>query len=844
MKRSKTLLSVVLAVMTIGLVACDNNPNTTTTPSTPGTPDVQHTYALTYNGEAKAGSQLTFVLTQDGSMISQSGVTYTISDETKGTVSGNKITFTEGGTYTVSATYNGSVVATLSVTIEEGEKIYTIAEVLAEANKGNTGTSNLYTIKAKVTASAGSSAYIADATGGMYIYNWSYNNDDTAIKNKKFVAGDSIQLTAYVTQSYGAYQFSNYSSGRVDGTSAVLLTDEVTAMSPIALDETSYKALTANDHAKLYTFEAEYVSNAPTTAGTGKSGTSVYTNFKLGETAITLYYDKYDTTLPASASNLTVGSKYQITAPMRWYDSDKVAQFAYCSSGTEIVEIVEPLAVTYSGKTRVGKTLTLTTKASGTVVTEGVTYSITSGSENATLNSDGTLTLTGAGQVTVQASYTGADGTALTATTTITIAAALAYTSLAEVANISTKGTEFTTDAYVIGMSTVSSNKYTYVYLGNGTSGLYLYNVDESLLSGVSIGDLIRIEAMYDPSYLEGYNVESVTKLSENTNGVAEVVDLSYTSANAAALANADSGRRVTLTNAKVTSVSVDSKYSNVTATLSLNDVEYNVYLDSRYNDVTVAKTLQVGYNVTLTGCAAYYSSGKYTRIQTLSSIKIEESFYLSQTTGTIVLANSTTLKLSAGYVGGESTESVTWASSDTAVATVAEDGTVTGVSEGTTTITATKGNLTATCEITVVAKAAEVVSLEFNATNFTDAASFTGTDTYEKAVTIGTHGITVKVEKGTNNNGVKGGITTMSSSSELRLYKGSILTITFTDETFTKVSFVDSSSNPFATPTKTITPANTITGNDVEFTSATNTFTLSADAQIRMKSLKFTMSE
>lgn len=846
MKTSKTLLSVVLAVLTIGLASC-NGGNATPTGSNSSATS-QHQYAISYSGEAKSGNELSFILKVDGKTVNQSSVTYSTSAGDKATVNGNKITFSEAGTYTVTATYNGES-STMEVTIAEGEKIYTIAEVIAEADKGNTGAANLYAIQGKITASAGNSAYISDSTGGMYIYNWSINSDgsDTAIKNKKFVAGDNVQLKAFVTKSYGAWQFSNYSNSRVEGTSAVLLEKEVASMTPISLNEDSYKSLTATDHAKLYTFEAEYVSDAPTKAGAGKNGTSFYTKFRLGDTDISLYYDKYDTTLPASASTLKTFSKYKITAPMRWYDTDHVAQFAYCSDGTTITEIIEPLSVIYSGKTNVGKTLTLTTKASGTAVTEGVTYSITSGNEYATLDStNGTLTLTGAGKVTVQSSYTN-NGTTLTATRTITVSAALIYKSLAEVLSLDDK-TEFYTEAYVVGMSPVSEGKYVYVYLGDGTNGFYLYNVNEALLSGISVGDLMRVEGKYSKSYFEGTDVDYVEKLADNTHNVQAATNLEYNSTNAAALASTDSGKKVTLTSAKVTAFSVNSS-NNVDATLALGDVEYKVYLNNNYNESSVmdiAKTLKVGYDVTLTGFTGYYSSGKYTRIQTLSAITINESFYLDKTSAQISLANDDkTVQLTSGYYGTLTGDTVTWASSDSTVAAVSDSGLVTGLKVGTTTITATYGSLTATCEIEVVAKAVEKVSLEFNATNFTDAASFSSGETYEKAVTVGTHEITVKVEKGTYTSSISAGIKAIGSNSELRLYKGTVFTVTFKDETFTKVSFVDSSQKPFASPTKIITPANTITNNDVEFTSETNTFSLSgASDQIRVKSLTFSMSE
>lgn len=61
-----------------------------------------------------------------------------------------------------------------------------------------------------------------------------------------------------------------------------------------------------------------------------------------------------------------------------------------------------------------------------------------------------------------------------------------------------------------------------------------------------------------------------------------------------------------------------------------------------------------------------------------------------------------TTFKLTATVTPADTTDAVTWSSSDETVATVSEDGTVTGIKEGTAVITATAGNVKAECTVTV----------------------------------------------------------------------------------------------------------------------------------------------
>ena len=398
MKKSKSLFAAILAVLSIGLVSCgnENNPsqpsNNPTTPSNNSqTPSVKNSYTFDVNGELKEGMTVTLIFKNNGSaIVEQASVVYSVDDASKATVSGNKITFTGNGSVKITATYKGETIEK-TVEVAEGEHIYTIAEAKAATSNAN----NLIKMRGKVTASLGTSAYISDSTGGAYIYNWSFNNADTAITNKSFTVGQTVDITAFIVHSNKkdkngnqierGLQISNYNSGsRVSGTSAIVSTTEVEAMEPIELDEAGFKALTYDKVGNLYTFEAEYVSGKPS------KDTGVDVKFKLGNTDIVLRTDKFD---PASPSDtLVAGKKYKITAPLSWFNG---AQFAYASSGVSIVEAdAKPLEVSYTGNAYVGQKVTLETTASGVKVTEGVTYTIEEGSNLASLENS-VLTITG-----------------------------------------------------------------------------------------------------------------------------------------------------------------------------------------------------------------------------------------------------------------------------------------------------------------------------------------------------------------------------------------------------------------------------------------------------------------
>ena len=435
MKKKIGLLT--LALLSFGLVACGGESTPTEGPAT-DTPTEQPTEkptetpviaVLTINvsGEKKVGEVITFVAFLDGSpLTSQSDVTYTCSDAEAMEINGNKATLLKAGTFTVNAAHKNGAKASVELTIEEGQKLLTIAE----AKQANDGT--LVHIQGKITASAGTSAFIADETGGMYIYNWYYESDDTAVNNKKFTAGDSVDMVAQVASYNSAKQLISYTNGAaIDGCYAKKLDTEVTSMTPINLDETVLKSLTKASIGDVYTFEAAYVSEK-TQGGLHtidlKMGETTLVLASSGSTSKTSSYDPDFDDLKArfDALQLEEGDVIKVTTPFASVYNGK-NQFAFFSQGTKF-ERVTPLTVktvTIDGEeTRnlvVGDTLTLTAAVAPSSFTGGVTWS-SSNEAVATVTAAGVVTAVGAGTATITA--TSVDNPAVSDTVTINVTAA------------------------------------------------------------------------------------------------------------------------------------------------------------------------------------------------------------------------------------------------------------------------------------------------------------------------------------------------------------------------------------------------------------------------------------
>lgn len=769
MKKSKSLFAAILAVLSIGLVSCGNESsqpsNNPTTPSNNSqTPSVKNSYTFDVNGELKEGMTVTLIFKNNGSAIAdQKGVVYSVDDASKATVSGNKITFTGNGSIKITATYKGETIEK-TVEVAEGEHIYTIAEAKAASSDAN----HLIKMRGKVTASLGKSAYISDSTGGAYIYNWSFNNADTAITNKSFTVGQTVDITAFIVHSTNGgergLQISNWNSEkkeRVNGTSAIVSTTEVEAMKPIELDEAGYKALTYDKVGNLYTFEAEYVSGNPKVKGEN-------VKFKLGNTEIVLRTDKYD---PASPSDtLVAGKKYKITAPLSWFNG---AQFAYASSGVSIVEAdSKPLEVSYTGNAYIGEKVTLVTTASGVKVTEGVTYTIEEGSNLASLE-NGVLTITGEGAIKVKATYV-KDGKTLTAEVTIN-ATALTLSKLSELKSMTTGKVK--SRGYVMGYTGTprsDSGLYDKVFIADGEDYFILYEVQPEQLTGINVGDLIEFTGdiqHYKQADVTTYETKNnvITKLTEADSSIVKPTATELTSSSAAfAFGQANISKAYKINQGVVTSNTKD-KSGNMTVKFTLGSNEYELFMDSRDYDITKDPFTE------LTAGAVFNADvfAAATNFFCPSNIEItsqQEVLTLDKKEGTInIHGNNKTLQLNATYAGGSNTDPIVWSSSAESVATVDQNGLVTGVAVGETTITAKKSEtLSVQAKITVVDE--NITKVTISASDLTEAAA--------GAVNQEVKGIKIEISTG------------LVNVANIRVYKGQTLKLTSNIGLMTKVVF------------------------------------------------------
>lgn len=859
----KLVKSSLVIIASLGLFGCSNNSDksnsaasTTPTSTTPtstkpsdsstkpsDTKPVTHTLTFVVEGTKKVGETLTVSnVNFDGAGLTPTelaNVTVTVSDTTAFEINGRKLKCLKAGDYTVTVTYSGTT-ATEDVTVEEGITYSTVAEVRALAV--NNEYKPVY-VKGVITATSGTSAFLQDSTGGIFIYNFYFQDTDTACSNYVWQLGTTVEIHSYVTAYYGApqltYSYKDTTTNKyvdLDGRFANLSEDTMTAPDPIEIGETELKALTVADTGKMYKFVATYQSGEIETT---KKSTL---NFKVGDTSVKFAtdgssskaFDKKISDIKSQfeALGLEAGDEVEITAPLYSY-STSANTFSYFGFGSSITKHFEKdtLYTKYSGELKVGQKLTFSSSYNGNAVE--ATYAATKGADLVTISGN-EVTLNAVGDVTITATYMDGE-TEKTDTVDFTIASADPVA-----INTIVAGSSY----FVKGLVTGVSNKGFVVT--DATGSIYVHVNDAPT---VVVGDVVTVDGEVSNSYhgMVQFSTPEVTKLTETTTVTdPEAIELTTTIA--------DGFVRTTNT---VTDVKKYKWTSTVTkdGTFDLLNLDgSNTKIEPSYykGTLTAGNTYEfegffISYDTTYK-----YASMLLTKVTEKAPTEVSVS--LDKTAESIEVGGTVTLTADVKLPENVTDKSVTWASSDTAVATVA-DGVVTGVAVGTTEITATSvadTTKSAKCTITVTEKVeGTVITVDFDADFNKD---FT---TIEKTKVVKTtQDVTFTIDKAKSTTDIA--INTPTDETEsptlkyinpLRVYKSSTLTLSSTKYNFVKIEFTCTASGTakygpgcftadsnYTYEDKVGTWANASGASSVTFTASTN--------QVQIKSVKLTVLE
>lgn len=455
----KSLLTALLAALSISLVSCVNNPAPATTPnSTPTqtTPDKDSNSGkdddkvtlktITYSGDLKVGGQLSLVAkdSNGGLITPQTAVTYTA---TKGadlvTIQGNKVKLLKAGDVTIQGSYEGST-AEVSFTIVEGTPKTTIGSIQEAGN---------YTLAGKVAAEHTSGILISDGTGSILVY------DRDAGKDVKI--GDSVEISGDIAipkkGSLQQLQFSyqtKYTLNKTDD-NGITLPKAVSLTSEIADGWATTQPTLADS--KLYTWKA-----------TAQKTTDYFTlNIEGSNTIIEPMY------LDTETYNIEVGKEYEVSAYYLGYSSSN--NYA----GVMVTGLKNLSPALNTSETEIvldkGSTQKITVTGVNGASTENLTWT-SSNNDIATVSNDGTITGVADGIATITVS----NGTQ-EATISVDVYDSAVLTPINKI----TIGKKLNFQGKVVAKDTQGYVVY------NDNAAIYIYGRD--LTSAVSLNDFVKV---------------------------------------------------------------------------------------------------------------------------------------------------------------------------------------------------------------------------------------------------------------------------------------------------------------------------------------------------------------
>lgn len=412
--KKKILPICLLSVLLFGMAACQpstgdsSSSSSSTSSQTSSSSQVSSSSSTSSGSSSTSQEEVVFTIDSENEVEVGKSITLTIFKNGSPYVGDVKWEITSGSEF---ARLEGSSLigvgageVTVKGTTSEGSATKTITVIastvqymsIAEAKKQAEGT--LVTVKGKVIAVSSTSAYIADETDSIYIYNWYCDQNDTAVVNKSFTYGQTVAIKASIAKHSGAIQLSDYNSStknKIPGTYAYALEEDITPIAPITITEDTLKSLIAANSGNLYTFTATFVSK-----GEPNENGQINTNWKIGDTSVVLRtdgrYDVKQTEVVEKVNSLKAGVSYKITTPLSWYNG---VQFAFLGQGTTIDEVIS-VSITSTVNTVVkGKTITLTADTNDEA---GVTWT-SSDETKATVSETGVVTGVAAGQATITA---------------------------------------------------------------------------------------------------------------------------------------------------------------------------------------------------------------------------------------------------------------------------------------------------------------------------------------------------------------------------------------------------------------------------------------------------------
>lgn len=751
-----------------------SKPSNSTTPSTTTSPTPeQENFDFEVQGTLKVGETINFMASLNDSPLlpdELAKVVFTCTPAESMTITGRSAVLNKAGSVQVKAVY-GTHTAEKTFTIEEGATFKTVKQVRALAEKDKY--EPVY-VRGVITATSGTSAYLQDATGGIFIYNFYFQSTDTACQGYKWQLGTTVDIYAYVTSYYDnpqltySYKKADNTYQDLEGRFANLSETQMAVPQPTEIDEAGLKALTAEDTGKSYSFTAEYVSGSIET--TKKSTLK----FKVGETSINMITDGSSSKIyekeiskiknEFDALGLKAGDKVDITAPLSSKGSGKDAYFSYYGFGTTIERHIErdTLVIDYDGEAKVGETLTMTASYNGTAP-EGVVYTATKGADLVTITGN-QVKLNAVGEVTIKGTYSD-NGQEKTAETSFTIASK-------DPVKINTLKAD---DAAIVKGKVTATNKQAFV-LSDDTGSVYVFMKSAPT---VKVGDKVQVEGTLGDSYhgMLQFSTPTVTTVTEDLGFTVDETAIALTKEIADGFVRTENNIADNKKYKWTTTVGKSGTYFTLNFVDSETVIEPACYGGTLVEGNTYdVEAYFIGYDTTYKYATMVITDAK-------EKAPTEVSVSLNKTAETVTVGGTITLTATVKLPEGKTDNTVTWTSSDDTIATV-ENGVVTGVKAGTATIKATSNvDTTKFAEATITVKEASTTdgdTLTITPTDFTEIDSAKLDQTVKGVKFVSDINMTVV----TGDNGT------------VRVFKGATLTISCDTKMLKKIEFTCTASN------------------------------------------------